>query len=244
MSETNPKADENKIPLPPEVVPLHIPDIPVGRLFLFLGLFFATAICIRIFYIEGPTLLTLLKQFTKSNLQVPHSLSILYDFFLYMSVACQFFPIPTLPPIAFTAKAFHPVVVAFVGALGTVIAYVIDYAILGWLFRHHRVKKVRDIHMYRKLLKFFDKYAFLTVTAAAFLPIPVDVVRLMAISRAYSYWKYLLAAFVGRFPRYLIFAYLGKELPAKWILIIFLITSLPAVAKFLSDIIKKRRKAA
>ena len=47
-----------------------------------------------------------------------------------MSVACQFFPIPTMPAIAFTAKAFHPVLVAFVGALGTVIAYVIDYAIL------------------------------------------------------------------------------------------------------------------
>jgi membrane protein YqaA with SNARE-associated domain len=238
------KTDENKIPLPSEVVPLHVPDIPVGRLFLFLGLFFLTAICIRIFYIEGPTLLTLLKQFTKSNLQIPHSISILYDYFLYMSVACQFFPIPTLPPIAFTAKAFHPVLVAFVGGIGTVIAYVIDYAILGWLFRHHRVKKVRDIHLYRKLLKFFDKYAFLTVTAAAFLPIPVDVVRLMAISRAYNYWKYLIAAFIGRFPRYLILAYLGKELSPKWILIIFLVTSLPAAAKFLSDIIKKRRKQA
>jgi membrane protein YqaA with SNARE-associated domain len=238
------KTDETKIPLPSEVVPLHVPDIPVAKLFLFLAIFYSITIGIRIFYIEGPTLLTLLKQVAKSNAQTPRSISVLYDYFLYMSVACQFFPIPTLPPIAFTAKAFHPVLVALVGALGTVIAYVIDYAILGWLFRHHRVKKVRDIHMYRKLLKFFDKYAFLTVTAAAFLPIPIDVVRLMAISRAYSYWKYLLAAFIGRFPRYLIFAYLGKELPAKWILIIFLVTSLPAVAKFLSDIIKKRRKSA
>lgn len=240
MTETN----KVEIPLPSEVVPLHVPDIPVARLFLFLGVFYLTAICIRIFYIEGPTLLTLLKQVTKSNVQVPHSISILYDYFLYMSVACQFFPIPTLPPIAFTAKAYPPVLVAFVGALGTVIAYVIDYAILGWLFRHHRVKKVRDIHLYRKLLKYFDKYAFLTVTAAALLPIPVDVVRLLAISRAYNYWKYLLAAFVGRFPRYLILAYVGKELSAKWILIIFVVTSLPAIIKFLSDIIKKRRKTA
>ncbi|HEY7160129.1 MAG TPA: hypothetical protein VH815_02675, partial [Acidobacteriota bacterium] len=89
---------------------------------------------------------------------------------------------------------------------------------------------------------FFDKYAFLTVAVAALLPIPVDIVRLLAISRAYNYWKYLLAAFVGRFPRYLILAYLGKELSVKWILIIFVVSSLPAIAKFLSDIIKKRRK--
>jgi membrane protein YqaA with SNARE-associated domain len=236
--------DETKVPLPSEVVPLEVPDIPVARIFLFLAIFFLTAILIRIFYIEGPTLLSLLKQVAKSNVQVPHSFSILYDYFLYMSVACQFFPIPTLPSIAFTAKAYPPVLVAFVGALGTVIAYVIDYGILGWLFRNHRVRKVRDIHLYRKLLKFFDKYAFLTISAAAFLPIPVDVVRLLAISRAYNYWKYLAAAFVGRFPRYLILAYVAKELSVKWILIIFVVSSLPAIAKFLSDIIKKRRKAA
>jgi membrane protein YqaA with SNARE-associated domain len=238
------KTDETKVPLPSEVVPLEVPEIPVARIFIFLAIFFLTAICIRIFYIEGPSLLTLLKQVAKSNVQVPHSFSILYDYFLYMSVACQFFPIPTLPSIAFTAKVYPPVLVAFVGALGTVVAYVIDYGILGWLFRHQRVKKVRDIHLYRKLLKFFDKYAFLTVSAAAFLPIPVDVVRLLAISRAYNYWKYLAAAFVGRFPRYLILAYVGKELSVKWILIIFVISSLPAIVKFLSDIIKKRRKAA
>lgn len=243
MSKTN-SENEAKLPLPSEVVPLEVPDIPVARIFLFLGIFFLAAICIRIFYIEGPTLLTLLKQVAKANVQVPRSISILYDYFLYMSVACQFFPIPTLPPIAFTAKVYPPVLVALVGALATVIAYVIDYGILGWLFRHHGVKKVRDIHLYRKLLKFFDKYAFLTISAAAFLPIPVDVVRLLAISRAYNYWKYLAAAFVGRFPRYLILAYVGKELSVKWILIIFVVTSLPAIAKFLSDIIRKRRKTA
>lgn len=242
MTEANSKPDNSGIPLPPEIVPLKIPDIPVGRIFLFLGLFYLTAICIRVFFIEGPSLFTLLKQFTKPDTTVPRTGSILFDYFLYMCVACQFFPIPTLPPIAFTAKAFHPVLVSFAGAIGTCIANLNDYAILGWLFRHHRVKKVRDIHTYRKLLHFFDKYAFLTLSAAAFLPIPVDVVRMLAISRAYTFWKYLLAAFVGRFPRYLIFAYIGKELPAKWILILFVLSTLPAAAKFLSDIIKKRRK--
>src|SRR5262245_7818764 len=178
MSNTNSETEETKVPLPSEVVPLQVPDIPVVRLFLFLAIFYLTAICIRIFYIEGPTLLSLLKQVAKSNVQVPHSFSILYDYFLYMSVACQFFPIPTLPPIAFTAKAYPPVLVAFVGALGTMIAYVIDYAILGWLFRHHRVKKVRDIHLYRKLLKFCDYYAFffyISVSVEVFLLIPLDV---------------------------------------------------------------------
>ncbi len=236
--------DTPEVPVEEIVPPLAIPEIRVKRIFISLAVFFTILILIRIFYVEGPSLLTLLKQVRKPDVQVTQDGSILYDFFIYMCVACQFFPIPTLPPIAFVAKAFHPVLVAFIGAVGTCIANFNDYAILGWMFRHHRVKKVRDIRTYRRLLHFFDKYAFLTLSAAAFLPIPVDVVRLLAISRAYTYWKYVLATFTGRFPRYLILAYVGKELPFKWIIILFLVTLLPAVVKLVSDIIKKRRKKA
>jgi membrane protein YqaA with SNARE-associated domain len=225
-----------------EIPPLTIPEIRSGKIFIFLILFYASMILIRIFYLPGPSLLSLIKHFAKPGMMPPVSGSILMDYFLYMCIACQFFPIPTIPPIAFVSKLFHPVLVSAVGAFGTCIANLNDYAILGWLFRHQRVKKIRDVQTYRKFLLLFDRYAFLTMAAASFLPIPVDVVRLMAISRAYTYWKYLLATFVGRFPRYLIIAYLGKELPAKYILILFLISTLPALAKIISDMIKKRRR--
>ena len=224
------------------VTPLEIPEVSSGKIFLVLIVFYAAAFGFRIFFVEGPSLFSLLKHFAKPGLTVPNSPSILFDYFLYMCVACQFFPIPTLPPIAFAAKVFHPVLVAAIGSVGTCIANLNDYAILGWLFRHRRVKKVRDISAYRKLLNFFDRYAFLTLSAAAFLPIPIDVIRMLAISRAYTYWKYILATFVGRLPRYLILAYVGKELPAKYILVLFLLTTTPAVFKFVSDMIKKKRK--
>lgn len=234
---------EQELVPPASAVPeLAVPEVASGRIYIFLGSFYAAAILLRIFVVHGPSLFTFLRHFTKAGVELPHSWSILYDYFLYMSVACQFFPIPTLPPIAFTAKVFHPILVSAVGALGTCVANMNDYAILGWLFHHHRVKKIRDIQTYRKLLGFFDRYAFLTLSIAAFLPFPIDVIRMLAISRAYPYPKYLCAAFVGRFPRYLLIAYLGKDLPAKWILIIFFLSAIPAVAKFTLDIIKKRRK--
>lgn len=231
--------------LPPAaaIPPLAIPEVSVGKLFVFLIFFYSAAVALRLFFLPGPSLLALLKQIAKPNVVVPHSASILFDYFLYMCVACQFFPIPTLPPIAFVSKVFHPALVSMVGALGTCIANLNDYAILGWLFRHKRVKKVRDIKAYRRLLTFFDKHAFLTLTVASFLPIPIDVIRMLAISRAYTYWKYLAATFTGRFPRYLIIAYLGKELPAKYILILFGISLLPAIGKFISDMIKKKKQA-
>lgn len=232
--------------MPPSAAlpPVELPEIPIKRVVLFLIFFYITIVAVRLIFLEGPSFLASLKNIGKPGFQIPSSPTVLYGYFIYMCVACQFFPIPTLPPIAFTAKIFHPVLVAFIGAIGTCVANLNDYVILGWLFRHKKVKKIRDISTYRKLLSFFDRYAFITLSAASFLPIPVDVIRLLAISRAYSFPKYVAAAFVGRFPRYLIIAYVGKELPTKYILVIFLISILPAGVKLISDIIRKRRKPA
>jgi membrane protein YqaA with SNARE-associated domain len=230
------------LPPAPALPPVVIPEIPVKPVFLFLIIFYVSLASIRIIWLEGPSFLASLKLIGKSGHQIPANPSILFGYFVYMCLACQFFPIPTLPPIAFTAKLFHPVLVAATGAVGTCVANLNDYVILGWMFRHHKVRKIRDISTYKRLLTFFDRYAFLTLSVAAFLPIPLDVIRLLAISRAYSFPKYVGAAFVGRFPRYLLIAYLGKELPPKYILLIFVATLIPAGAKLVSDIIKKSRK--
>jgi membrane protein YqaA with SNARE-associated domain len=229
------------VPPAPALSGVEIPDIPVKRIFIFLVVFYLSVTALRVFILEGPSFLASLRGMSQTGFDVPPDPTILFGYFVYMCLACQFFPIPTLPPIAFAAKIFHPMLIAAVGAMGTCIANLNDYVILGWLFRHKRVRKIRDIHSYKRLLTFFDRFAFLTLSVAAFLPIPLDVIRLLAISRAYSFPKYVAATFVGRFPRYLIIAYLGKELPAKYILILFLVTLLPAIGKFVSDIIKKKR---
>lgn len=234
--------EEEVVPPKSALPPLPIPDIALGRLLLFLILFFAALVFARAMYSEGPSIISLLKSFARKGAAPPSNTAVLLDYFLIMCVSCQFLPIPTLPPIAFAAKAFHPLLVAFLGGIGTCIANLNDYAILSWLFRHQKVKKVRDFGSYRRLLAFFDRYAFITMTVASFLPVPIDVVRMLAISRAYPYWRYVLSTFVGRFPRYVIIAYLGRELPVKYILVLFAVTAIPALAKFVSDIIKKRKR--
>ena len=233
--------EREAIPPSPALPPLVIPEISSGRIFLFLIFFYVAAVLARVLFLEGPTFLSALRYVAVPGHTVAPTGSILFGFFLYMCFACTFFPIPTLPPIAFAAKIFHPALIAGIGAAGTCIANLNDYAILGWMFRHQKVRKIRDVKTYRTLLEYFDRYAFLTLSVASFLPIPVDVVRLLAISRAYSYTKYMLAAFVGRFPRYLILAYLGRELPTKYILILFILSAIPAIYKLGSDTIKKRR---
>jgi uncharacterized membrane protein YdjX (TVP38/TMEM64 family) len=71
---------------------------------------------------------------------------------------------------------------------------------------------VRGTRSYARAVGWFGRAPFLALAAASFVPISVDAVRLLAISAAYPRVPYVLATFVGRFPRYLLLAVLGHEL--------------------------------
>jgi outer membrane lipoprotein carrier protein len=143
---------------------------------------------------------------------LPRQADVLLDYFLYMSAATTFTPLPT-PPVIIHAATQAPVfLVALVGALGTMVAYLIEYAVLGRVLALDRLRGVRENRAYRKLAALFDRLPFVSLTVAAFLPLPVDGVRLLAIARRYNRVRYALAAFIGRLPRYAMIAGLGYGL--------------------------------
>jgi outer membrane lipoprotein carrier protein len=147
---------------------------------------------------------------------LPKQADVLLDYFLYMSAATTFTPLPT-PPVIIHAATQAPVfLVALVGALGTVVAYLIEYAVLGRVLGRvlalDRLRGVRENRAYLKLTALFDRMPFVSLAVAAFLPLPVDGVRLLAIARRYDRARYALAAFIGRLPRYAMIAGLGYGL--------------------------------
>lgn len=143
---------------------------------------------------------------------LPQQADVLLDYFLYMSAATTLTPLPT-PPVIIHAATQAPVfLVALVGALGTVVAYLIEYAVLGRVLALDRLRGVRENRAYLKLAALFDRLPFVSLAVAAFLPLPVDGVRLLAIARRYSRARYALAAFIGRLPRYAMIAGLGYGL--------------------------------
>ena len=143
---------------------------------------------------------------------LPRQADVLLDYFLYMSAATTFTPLPT-PPVIIHAATQAPVyLVALVGALGTVVAYLIEYAVLGRVLALDRLRGVRENRAYLKLAALFDRLPFVSLAVAAFLPLPVDGVRLLAIARRYDRTRYALAAFIGRLPRYAMIAGLGYGL--------------------------------
>ena len=143
---------------------------------------------------------------------LPEKADILLDYFLYMSAATTFTPLPTPPVIIHTATRAPIFLVALIGALGTTVAYLLEYAVLGRLLADERLGRVRRSRAFEWLASLFDRLPFIALTVAAFLPLPVDGVRLMAIARGYDRTRYAAAAFIGRLPRYVLLATVGYGL--------------------------------
>jgi len=154
-------------------------------------------------------------------------------YLLYMSVAFTFLPLPTAWIVLWAAREVEPFSVALIGTVGTCIANLHDYYIIHYLFRVDRIKRAKQTRFYRKAVRWFERAPFLTLTAASFLPIPIDVVRILAVSTDYPRRLYALATFTGRLPRYLLLAYLGYELQLsnRAIFIVFLVTAAIGAAK-------------
>jgi uncharacterized membrane protein YdjX (TVP38/TMEM64 family) len=111
------------------------------------------------------------------------------------------------------------------------------------------VQKVRATGLYRRVAKWYNRAPFATLAAASFLPIPIDFVRLLAISEGYSRWKFALGSLVGRWPRYLALAVLADQFKLGWqwvlgiagVTVVFgLWRGLPPVARWISAKIRPR----
>jgi len=148
-----------------------------------------------------------------------------------MTVACTFFPLPTPQLVIKYGEWFNPYLVASVGGIGTTLGTLIDYGLLTYAFRYEKVNKIRKARIYRYIVRFFHKIAFISLLVAGFTPIPFDPFRFLAISMKYSKIKYILAVFIGRSLRYFLLAKAGHDydIPNSiliWTLVLMIIITL------------------
>ena len=143
--------------------------------------------------------------------------------FGYLSLACTFLPLPTAWIVIWAAApteggglGLNPWLVATVGAAGTAIANMHDYYLVTFLYRYRPVRKIRTKGWYKRVAAWYNRAPFGTLAAASFLPIPIDFVRLLAISEGYNRAKFALGSLVGRWPRYLLFAILAERFQLGW----------------------------
>ncbi|HET8538454.1 MAG TPA: VTT domain-containing protein [Anaeromyxobacter sp.] len=162
---------------------------------------------------------------------------------LYVSLACTFLPLPTMWIVLWAARETWPIPVALVATIGTCFGNLHDYEIVTGLCRLGPVQRARRSRLYGRAEAWFRRAPFAALTVAAFLPLPVDVVRLLAVSAGYPRRPYVLATFLGRFPRYLAIALLGHELrPSnRAIFVVFLVMGAIALAKTAPHLLERWR---
>jgi len=155
-------------------------------------------------------------------------------FIMYVSCACQFFPLNIIWIFIWIAREHNPFLIALIGSLATCVANLHDYYILNSLMRLERLGKAKDSHWYKRWAGMFSRCPFWALVIANFLPIPIDVPRLIAISTGYSRIPFTAATLLGRYPRYLILTIYGYQYKPsiRTILIILLVTAgIPLIIK-------------
>jgi membrane protein YqaA with SNARE-associated domain len=129
----------------------------------------------------------------------------------YVSLCNSLVPLPTAwiillaasgDVMLFESALLRIAAVAAVGASATMMSNLNEYHIFGYFLRARLGDRIRRTHVYRWAIRWFDVSPFQTLTLIAFIPIPVDFVRWLAILRRYSRPRFAAAYWLGRLLRY------------------------------------------
>ena len=119
------------------------------------------------------------------------------------------------PALLAAAKLAPPAAVALAGTAGCLVAIVLDYALIGWLTSLRLVKtELDDSGGFRTAQRYFGKAPFALIALSAMLPVPFYPVKILAITRDYSLWRFAGALVLGRFPRFYLLALGGQKVQA------------------------------
>ena len=132
-------------------------------------------------------------------------------FAFYLSISCTMLPLPTGWIVAALATRDMAVadslwatvvIVATVGAVGSTIANLHDYHLFTWMLRHRRIARIRQMRFTQRAERWFARRPFALLAVFNVLPIPVDVVRMLAATFRYPLRRFAAANFLGRWVRY------------------------------------------
>ncbi|UCG33391.1 MAG: hypothetical protein JSU68_01925 [Phycisphaerales bacterium] len=132
-------------------------------------------------------------------------------YLFYLSLCCTFFPLPTAWIVMLLASreaslldsvGWRVLAVTTLGALATGIANLTEYHVWTVALRYRHVNRVRETRLFRWASRKFQVSPFAVLVGFSFVPIPVDVIRWLAVACCYSRWRFFWAYFLGRWVRY------------------------------------------
>ncbi len=178
----------------------------------------------------------------------------LLAFAIYISLCTTMLPLPAnwiVSAVALRQAAVAPglasttLVVAAVGAMASTVANLNDYHVFTWMLRSRRVARVRQTRAYRVAAAWFAKAPAFLLVVFNILPIPVDVVRMVAVTYRYPRLPFAAANFAGRFVRYGVIAAVTYSLgeQGKWaVLALLAVAVILAGAKLIPRLVRRVRR--
>jgi membrane protein YqaA with SNARE-associated domain len=152
--------------------------------------------------------------------------------------------VPHEPVFLYFSKYYPPLVVTLFGITGTLLTEALNYSCFGYFADMDLFEKVRKNKMVVKLTALFNRMPFSALWIAGFTPIPFYPFRFLVVLAQYPLWKYLLAVFLSRTPRFYLLALFGNAypIPDLWLVVIFGVVAILLNLPFLRHIFKHRKK--
>ncbi len=125
----------------------------------------------------------------------------------FISSSTIFLPLPLYVIIVFSKElGLNIYLTIFSASLGVTIGEITGYlAGLG-------IRSLKEMKKIKKYEKIFRKYGFLSIFLFAALPLPFDIIGMLAGYLKYDLKKFLIAVFFGKLIKITIVAFIGTEI--------------------------------
>lgn len=109
---------------------------------------------------------------------------------------------------------------AAAASAGTLVAGFLDHSVFVPVMNLKGLTGYKEKGWYRKAAGLFSKYPFAVIVVAGFTPIPFFPFKFLSFSLHYPLSRYLSALLIGRFPRYVLLAWVGHVINIPtWLLV-------------------------
>lgn len=169
----------------------------------------------------------------------------LWVLFIYSFPSQFLIPIiPHEPVLLYFGKFYAPLTVALVDIAGTLLTEALNYSVFKYIIDTNFFQKLRHRKTVTKVVELFNRAPFLALLVAGFTPLPFYPFRFLVVMAHYPIWKYLLAVFLSRTPRFYVLALIGAaiKIPDYLIIAIFIILIASANFPLLRKFFKKRQR--
>lgn len=187
-------------------------------------------------------LILLIVWITSKGLQESKNLWVLF----FYSFPSEFLiaTVPHEPVLLYFGKFYHPLTVALVAIPSTLLTETLNYSVFKYITDLKIFARLKGKKIVQKTIRFFNKAPFWTLWVAGITPIPFYPLRFLVVIARYPMYKYIVAVFFSRFPRFVILAYIGYKIQIPDYLLVALFVILIAVANIsiLQSIRSRKRK--